>query len=163
MSRRREQFNSALQRALSHVLTTRLNDPRITGMITVTRAEVSPDFHHARVGISVMPEEHEQRTLGGLRHAARHIQSMLYKEIRTRTIPQLHFELDRSLKKQSQVLDTIRRAVASDEARAAASRSDADDEGDTSAEAETEPDTDPSGPPPDSPSDSSPPAPEDPS
>ncbi|MEX0741619.1 MAG: 30S ribosome-binding factor RbfA [Phycisphaeraceae bacterium] len=115
MSRRREQFTSTLTRALSTVLTTRLNDPRIAGMITVTKMEVSPDFRHAVVGISVMPEKHESRTLHGLKHAARHIQALLYKEVRTRTIPHLHFELDRSLKKQADMLDLIRKAVESSE------------------------------------------------
>lgn len=115
MSRRREQFSSTLHRALGKVLATRLNDPRIAGMVTVVTVEVSPDHRHASVGVSVLPDKYEKRTLAGLQHAARHIQSLLHNEMRTRTMPQLHFEIDRSLKKQAEVLDAIRHAVAEDE------------------------------------------------
>lgn len=123
MSRRQEQFNSALQRALGRLLTAGLNDPRIKGIVTVTRAEVTPDFHNATIGVSVMPAEHEQRTVQGLRHAARHIQSLLYEEIHSRTIPRLHFEVDRSLKKQAEVLEAIQRAVESDASASEAAES----------------------------------------
>lgn len=133
MSRRREQFSSTLHRALGKVLATRLSDPRIVGMVTVVSVDVSPDHRHATVGVSVLPDKYEKRTLAGLQSAARHIQSLLYGEMRTRTMPHLHFEIDRSIKKQAEVLDAIRRAVGDDEhAREAATE---DGGGDTGGEA----------------------------
>ena len=70
MSHRREQIGSTLEREIQAVLARGLNDPRIRGLVTVTGVEVTSDLKHARVLISVLPEEHEALTLHGLRAAS---------------------------------------------------------------------------------------------
>src|SRR3954470_12435025 len=75
-----------------------LRDPRVK-MVTVTRAEVSGDLQHAKVYVSVMGSESEQRlTLRGLRHAAGFIQSKLAKRLQTRFTPVVQFVLDAGVK-----------------------------------------------------------------
>ena len=59
----------------------------------------------------------QRATIQGLRHAARHIQSLVGKELRSRAIPHLSFSLDESLKKQAGVLSAIREAVEEDQRR----------------------------------------------
>ncbi len=111
MSHRRQQLESTLQRAIAKVLSTGLADPRISGLISVTSVEVSPDLRNATVKVSILPETRQRTTFHGLRHASRHIQSLVGKELRTRTLPHLDFQLDESLKKQAQVLGAIREAM----------------------------------------------------
>jgi ribosome-binding factor A len=111
MSHRRQQLESTLKRAIAKVLSTGLADPRISGLISVTSVEVSPDLRNATVKVSILPETKQRTTFHGLRHAARHIQSLVGKELRTRTLPHLDFQLDESLKKQAQVLGAIREAM----------------------------------------------------
>lgn len=115
MSRRIEQLESSLQRGIATVLGRRLSDPRIEGMVSVTAVQVAPDLTEARVHVSIIPAEKEETTLQGLRHAAGRIRAQLDKELRTRNLPRLEFLLDRSLKKQAEVLDTLRE-VAEEEA-----------------------------------------------
>ncbi|MBI1374238.1 MAG: 30S ribosome-binding factor RbfA [Phycisphaera sp.] len=120
MSHRREQLESSLKRSLGTILAGGLNDPRITGIISVTEVAVSPDLHNATVKVSVMPENAEKRSVAGLNHAARHLQTQVGGKLRTRSVPHLRFEIDPSIKKQAAVLAAIREAMEEDEQHAAA-------------------------------------------
>ena len=111
MSHRLEQIESTLRRAISQVLRRDMADPRIVGMVSITRLEVSADLRDAQVHISVMPARYERRTLQGLRHAAGHIHARLCKAVSMRTVPRLNFRLDVTLKKQAEVFDAIRRGL----------------------------------------------------
>lgn len=111
MSRRTEQVESTLQRAISQVLQRRLADPRIQGLISVTRVKVSPDLHSATVGVSVLPQEKQALVIRALRHAAGHIHALVRREVSMKVVPRLEFELDESLKKQAGVYGAIQRGV----------------------------------------------------
>ena len=111
MSHRHEQLESSLQRAIGQRIAEGLADPRISGMISVTAVEVSPDNRHANVMVSVLPESNQKLAIQGLASAAGHIRTSVGELLRMRSVPVLHFQLDTSLKKQAQVLDAIRKAV----------------------------------------------------
>src|SRR5687768_14698741 len=102
MSHRREQLESSLQRAVSELLAEGLGDPRVRGLVTVTGVEVSPDNHYADVGVSVLPATQEALTLAGLQAAAGHLRTDVARKLRMRTVPQLRFRVDPSIKKQAQ-------------------------------------------------------------
>ena len=111
MSHRREHLASALQKAIGELIAEGLHDPRIRGLVTVTGVEVSPDLHYADVGVSVLPETAQPLTVQGLEAAAGHLRVQVEKKLRIRTVPQLRFRADESIKKQAKVLDAIRKAV----------------------------------------------------
>ena len=80
-----------------------LRDPRVKN-VTVTRAEVAADLQHAKVYVSVMGTEAEQRTtLKGLQNSAGFIQSKLADRLLTRFLPVLTFVLDDGPKKSIEV------------------------------------------------------------
>ncbi|MCH2135028.1 MAG: 30S ribosome-binding factor RbfA [Phycisphaerales bacterium] len=107
MSRSQERNDEVLQRALQKRLAKGLADPRVRGLISVTRTSLSPDRADARVWISVLPEAHAQLTLHGLQAAAAKIRKELGETVRMRRLPRLHFLLDDSIKKEAQVLRAI--------------------------------------------------------
>ena len=73
MSHRVKQLESALQRTIGAILVGGLNDPRVSGLISVTGVEITRDGERAKVGISVLPEDKAALTVKGLRAAAKHI------------------------------------------------------------------------------------------
>jgi ribosome-binding factor A len=83
------------------------------GFVTVTGVLVSNDLSHARVMVSVPGEEVEkERALEGLQSAAGFLRSRAAKTLTTRSVPELHFELDRGLQHAARInelLNTIRR------------------------------------------------------
>ena len=73
---------------------TDLRDPRIED-VTVTHVEVSPDMRQAKVHVSVMGDEAQQKLcLHGLRSSAGFLQSKIAERIDTRYTPRLRFVLD---------------------------------------------------------------------
>jgi ribosome-binding factor A len=115
MSLHTDQVASVIHRAVQAVLTRGLNDPRVRGMISVTRVKVSADLSQARIHVSIIPPENADLAMHGLRNAARHIRHEISSEVRLRRVPQLTFELDQSLKKEAEVLAAISRARKEDD------------------------------------------------
>ncbi len=98
MSRRTEQVALEVQRHLGDLLLTEVRDPRV-GFVTITAVEVSPDLEHARVHVSVLGEESDEKlSLLALRKAAGFLRTELGKRMRLRTVPQLRFEADPTTK-----------------------------------------------------------------
>ena len=112
MTKRIEQIESTLRKALAQVLQRNISDPRIRGMVSITQVDVGQDMKLAKVMVSVLPEEYAKRTLAGLKAANRHIHSELKKLVAMRVVPHLRFELDDSLKQADQVFQAIDQAKA---------------------------------------------------
>src|SRR6266516_1746364 len=98
MSKRTQQVGDEIQRILGEVIQYELKDPRV-GFATVVGVEVSADLQHARVRISVMGDDEQQRaTMEGLERARGFMRRRVAQELRhMRSIPELHLKLDTSL------------------------------------------------------------------
>jgi ribosome-binding factor A len=112
MSHRKEQVASNIQRAVQQVLGRGLADPRIRGLVTVTEVRVPPDLKTATIMISVLPEERQELTLRGIQDAARHIRHEVGDIIDMRQMPEFHFKLDLSLKRQAEAMGAIAKIAA---------------------------------------------------
>jgi ribosome-binding factor A len=109
-SRRIQKAAEAIREVVSMAIIADLRDPRIAG-VTVTYVEVSPDMRQAKVHVSVMGDEAQQRLcLHGLRSSAGFLQNKISERIDTRYTPRLRFELDMGVKKSlaiSKMLDEL--------------------------------------------------------
>ena len=80
-----------------------LKDPRI-GLATVTGVELSPDYRHVRVLVTVLGEAVEQkRTVEGLESAAGFVAHELARRLRLRRVPEVVFTLDRDAQQAERV------------------------------------------------------------
>ena len=118
MTQRTEQVASTLKLAVQEVLSRGLADPRIQGLITVTRIDVSADLANATVYCTVTPQKHEELTLHGLQSASRWVRRQVADKVRFRRMPQFRFRVDEKLLKQQEVLASIAEANQEDERRA---------------------------------------------
>ncbi len=107
MSLRVKQVESLLLRQVAQVLARGLNDPRVKGMVSVTRVSAAPDLKQAKVYVSVLPESAERTTLKGLHASARHVQSQLRPKLALKSVPHLTFALDEQHKKEQAVFAAI--------------------------------------------------------
>lgn len=117
MSRRTDQVNATLRDAVQGVIDRGLQDPRVSGLITVTGVSVSEDLRTATVLVSVLPADREELTFHGLSSAAAHIRHEASKRLTLRRTPELVFRLDRGAKKQAGVIDALARVAAEREKR----------------------------------------------
>ncbi len=107
MSHRPDHIASLVRRAVQAALARGLHDPRIKGMISVTKVEVEPDCTRATVHVSVMPAADGALTVAGLQHAAGRIRSGLGRSASLRHVPRLSFRLDESIKRQASVEEAL--------------------------------------------------------
>jgi ribosome-binding factor A len=111
-SRRPEQLAETLRQVITDCLAREVRDPRV-GFVTVTGVLVSGDLSHARIMVSVPGEDAEKaRAIEGLESAAGFLRSRAARALTTRTVPELHFELDRGLEHAARInelLNTMKR------------------------------------------------------
>jgi ribosome-binding factor A len=101
--RRPEQVAELIRQVLAEALAREVRDPRV-GRVTLTRVNVSGDLSHANVAVMVPGDEEERgRALLGLQSASGFLRTRIAKALATRTIPELHFELDRGLEHAARI------------------------------------------------------------
>ena len=107
VSRSQERNDEVLRRAVQERLTRGIADPRVKGMVSVTRVSMSPDRADARIWVSVLPDQHAELSVRGLQSAASKLRKELGEKLRMRRLPRLHFLLDESIKREARVLRAI--------------------------------------------------------
>jgi ribosome-binding factor A len=117
-SRRIEKIDRVIRAAVSEIIRDRLSDPRIRGLVTVTRVETAPDLKSTAVFVSVMgvPPVQERLTLAAIEHAHPFIQAQLADVLTTKTCPTLHFHRDDTFKEQMRTLEILEKLSAQREA-----------------------------------------------
>lgn len=114
MSRRTERVGNLIRNTIGQLLLSKVSDPRIDPAKTsITHVEVAEDLLSAKVFVSVIGTEAEQRrTLRGLGRAAGHVQELMMRQITLRNTPILQFVLDKNFKKTLETLELIQKAMA---------------------------------------------------
>ena len=108
MSRRTERLNSQIRRDLSELLRYEVKDPRVSGVVSVTRVEVSADIQHAKVYVSVYGTLREkEKTITALGSAAGFLRRHLRGRLEPRKAPALRFLLDDTLTEGNKTLELL--------------------------------------------------------
>lgn len=94
---RLNRINEELKKELSGVINYKLKNPNVTGMISVTRVKITPDFKYAKVYVSILNSKNVNKTMEGLKESSGFMRSELAKTVNLRITPELVFELDDSL------------------------------------------------------------------
>ena len=118
MARRRvARLGEQFKREITEILQREVKDPRV-GFVTITDVEVTPDLYYAWVYVRVMGDDaRKAEALEGLRAAASFIRGELGQRLHIRRIPELRFELDRSLEHAMRIEQLLREVRPRDEGR----------------------------------------------
>lgn len=108
-----------LHQELAEMIRAELKDPRL-GLVTVTGVDLTPDYAHATVWFSVLPDDeaHVAETLAGLRAASGFMRSQIGRRVRIHTTPELHFSHDASTRRgmeMSRLIDEANARRAADD------------------------------------------------
>ncbi len=108
MSRRTQRLNRAIQQEISRILEKDINDPRLSGLISITGVLISEDLRHVRVYVSILGDE-EARTqaLKGFAAASGFIKKEVATNLRMRHAPDFAFEYDDSIERGTEVLQIM--------------------------------------------------------
>ena len=95
-SNRMNRVEEELKREISNIVNYELNNTNITGMVSVTKVKVTPDFRFARVYVSMLNAS-KKKTLEALKKSAGYVRTQLAHKINLRTTPEIIFEFDESI------------------------------------------------------------------
>ena len=100
---RMDRVNEELRKEISLVIDSKLKNPNITGIISVTKVKTSPDLRYARVYISLINSKSKKNTLEGIKNASGYIRTEIAKRVNLRYTPELTFEIDESMEYGSKI------------------------------------------------------------
>ena len=106
-SNRIGRINEEIQRELSDQFRC-LKDPRVSGMVSITRVDTTGDLRFARVYVSVLDKSHEKDVLKGLKSASGFLRRELSRSLQLRYTPELQFIADDSIQYGAHILEVLR-------------------------------------------------------
>lgn len=101
-------ISEEIKRELAQMIRDEIKDPRVKGLISITRAEVTNDLRYAKVFVSILADEAERPdSLQGLAKASGYMRSELARRLQLRYTPELIFKLDDSIAYGSKINEII--------------------------------------------------------
>ena len=115
-SNRIGRINDEIQRELAAQLRN-LKDPRVSGMVSITRVDTTNDLRYAKVYVSALNKDQEKDVLKGLKSAAGFLRRELGRALSLRCTPELQFIGDDSIRHGAHILELLRKEEEKDAAR----------------------------------------------
>ena len=110
---RMDKINEELKREISNIINYEIKNTNVTGLISVTKVNTSPDLKHARVFVSFINSKSVKNTLAALKSSAGFVRSKIAGKLNLRTTPEIIFELDDSME-YGQKIDMILKDIMKD-------------------------------------------------
>ncbi len=103
-------IDEELKKQISGIISYELKNPKITGLISVTKTKITPDLKYAKVYVSILNSKNTKDTFAALKQSSGYIRTEIAKRINLRITPELVFVLDDSMEygaKIDQILKEI--------------------------------------------------------
>ena len=92
-----DRISEEVRREVDRIIREELNDPRVSGTFSITRAEVTRDLRYAKIFVSVLEDEKRDDLLRALKSAAGYIRRALGKSMLIRYSPELSCVKDENI------------------------------------------------------------------
>ena len=102
-----------LKKQVSTIIMNDIKDPNLTGLISVTKAKVTPDLKYAKVYVSILNAKSTNEDLAILKKSAGLTRSLIAKRMNLRITPEIIFELDDSME-YGERIDSILKDIMKD-------------------------------------------------
>ena len=110
MSERRQvQIAQELAHMAGDFLAREVANPRANGLITITRAELTPDLKNVTIFLSVLPHTFEESALKLAKRARSDLREYVKKHSILHPVPTVDFEIDYGEKNRQRIDDLTRR------------------------------------------------------
>ena len=107
-------INEDIQRELADLLRT-VKDPRVQGLISITRVDTTTDLRYCRVYVSALDQSDIKEVVKGLKSAAGYLRRELGRALTLRYTPELQFMADDSIERGVRMVSMIARILEEDE------------------------------------------------
>ena len=105
---RMEKINQMIKKEIGLILQREMRDPRLS-FVTITKADVSPDLHNARINFSFLGDPKDMPTVQDtLNGASNYIRKLIGKRISLRFTPHFEFLYDPSIEYGARIEQTLK-------------------------------------------------------
>lgn len=114
-------INSEVLKELTRIIRDEIKDPDVDPLVSVTKAEVTPDLQFCKCHVSILGNAEElERTVQGLERAKGYIRRELAHSVNLRKTPELSFVPDRSMEYAIEMSKKIDELIAQNRAQSGA-------------------------------------------
>lgn len=92
-----DRISEEVRREIDKIIREDVRDPRVDGMFSIIRCEVTRDLKFCKVRVSVLENDKREPMMAALRNAAGFIRRELGHRVQLRYTPELIFELDTNI------------------------------------------------------------------
>ncbi len=96
MSKRILQINAEIQKYVSEIITYELQNPLISGIISVVKVDTTNDLSISKIYLSIFTKGDEEEVFNQIKHSAGYIRKLLAEKLDIRKVPFLEFYIDKS-------------------------------------------------------------------
>ena len=96
-------INDDIKQALADLLPT-VKDPRVHGLISITRVDTTSDLRYCRVYVSALEKDDMAQVIRGLKSAAGYLRRELGRRVSLRYTPELQFIPDDSIDRGAKLI-----------------------------------------------------------
>ncbi|MBE7075835.1 MAG: 30S ribosome-binding factor RbfA [Clostridiales bacterium] len=96
MSNRIERANSEILKCLMEIIKTKMNDPRLDKIVSITEVNVTPDFKYCKAKVSVLDINDVANVTKVLQKSEGYIKRELAKMLDMPCVPKINFVVDKS-------------------------------------------------------------------
>ena len=119
MNQRLQRLADQIQRELAVLIRDEINDPRLTGFVTISSVKISPDLGYADIYVTIMEKDmndamskdYHIESLEVLNKASGFLRTELSHLLKTRTTPRLRFHYDEVTANANYMMNLISTAV----------------------------------------------------
>lgn len=96
-----------IKKEVSYMIQNELKDPRVTGLISITKILLTKDLKYCKIYISVFGSDKEA-ALQGIKSGAGYMRKELGRRIQIRIVPELQFVLDDSIEYGAHINEVLK-------------------------------------------------------
>lgn len=111
---RMEKVDSTIKREVAKILREDMRDRELTGLVTVTKVETTPDFAISKIYVSMIGAKNDNANLRTLKKASGFVRTKLAKNINFKKTPEIVFLFDDSIEygyKMDKLIDEVSREL----------------------------------------------------
>ncbi len=94
---RTDRIEEEIKKVASKVIMQELKDPRLNGLISVTKVSVTKDLKYCKIFVSMLGVKDEKEAMEALKAASGVVRREIGNNIRMHSVPEVKFEFDDSI------------------------------------------------------------------
>lgn len=104
---RTDRIEEEIKKISSTIIDRELKDPRLTGLISVTKVSVTKDLKYCKIFVSMLGVEDKNGAMDALKSAAGYVRREIGNNIRMHSTPEVKFEFDDSIEYGNKIQQII--------------------------------------------------------